>query len=247
MFDEIMEVTYLRLWQPQWGPTVVGALLASGLLIVGIGLAKGLWSMGKGVYIGFQKERRKRAFRRIAEKEKRDAEAVESLRRETEEAARREDMQFREWANAESLKWRQLLYEKGEKSLNSRIEAIFADRKDGESRFAAERRCLCGIQELFVTRAVEYSRENVADPEKNKVKIHLLVGHAVNIAKAQNSWPLLQTVPDAVRVVSPFVLDQPGLCMPDPEFMIISLEFLDFMTWILKSASSSPHDTIVAP
>lgn len=227
-FERLVDYTY-GLWDADYAPIIVGVVSGVLLLVAVLDLFRGLhlaWKEG--------------APARAELKAKKAADARDIQDRILAANKRREEADYRSWAETRIKPWRGILERANEVGLVSEIEAMFAARKDSESTIQAERRHDLEIMKWLVEKSVCFYR---ADPVANATKIHTFIDHALGLAGKHNAWLALRSVPHADIVVGPVFAGQRAIYVPDSGMPHTSREFVGFLAWLV--VANVPKATVV--
>lgn len=235
-YAHFVDAHILKLWTPEAGPRIVNLLLDACAVIAGSSLAF-------SCYRWWRSGAPERAVRRS----EREREAFEMSERVAAAFKRREDEDYRAWVRGQIGPLIGLLERNGEAALVPEIEAMFANRKDGESQTLAERRHAIEIAQWLVVQAVRFSRDAAADPATNQAKIHQFVDRALMLANQHNAWLVIRDVADSAAVVAPVFAGQRGVYVPSTGLVPSSNEFVRFLAWLAEENAPKTPGIAVAP
>lgn len=219
-YARLVDTHVLKLWTPEAGPRIVSLLIAAVAFIGG-------GSLAFSVFGWWRKGAPNRADRSAA-RERAAAELADQIAAGTK---RKEEADYRAWAEQQIRPWRVYLRIVGEDSLIPEIEAMFAERKDGEAQSIAERRHATEIMIWLVEKAVVFAAGSVDDVAA--VKIHRFVEEAFRIAGEQGGWRRIMDVQGARQVVAPVFAGQAAIYRSQCGD---NQAFLDFAIWLATTA-----------
>lgn len=219
-FAQFLSSFVLKIWESKAASLIFDYSVYVLLFIAATALERSVWGWWNSG-----------AADRVARRAERERQSREIGERVAAENRRRDELDYRVWTEAQINPWRALLTEVGEAGLVSEIEAMFADRKDGESQTLAERRHALEIAQWLVEKAVAFSgaHASAADPAANEVKIHRFVEEAFCIAGQHDGWRRIKGVPGAREVVAPVFRGQAPIYRSQCGS---SQAFLDFALWL---------------